>query len=647
VLDNFEHVLEAAPLVTTVLVSCPHVRVLVTSREALRLQGEQQFPVPSLTLPDLTIPVPPDRLDTYSAIRLFVERARAVRPDFALSPANAADVARICALLDGLPLALELAAARIDFLPPAALLSQLARPLDVLTDGARDLPARQRTWRAAVVWSYDLLSPAEQALFRRLAVFAGGCSLAAVVAVCGDTPAVDGPPSPDLLAGLRSLVAKNLLLVDAEGTGEGAAHQALSEQMRFIMLSTVREVGWEQLAAAGEAAGTQRRHALHYLAFAEEVRPKLVGADQLVWLDRVDRDLDNLRAAFRWCLDRGRLGDEEAIERGLGAAGALSYYWGLRGGSRQGRDLLVELLQLPARCRPTAGRARALRTAATLSAVCSDFIAWRGLTGEGVAMAREMGDRLGVARTRLNSGTVLAFVPALVVHDLNGFRADLEEALRLFEESGYEREVGAALVALAHLALRDGDLTKAEAWITRAMPVCEKLGDRQFMARARHALGEIAIGRGDVSTAQHQFVRALELYRHLRADHGAGKALGFLGDIAHAGGDRDAARAYYRESLGALRDTGDISRCIRPLLGLALLAAEAGKADRALRLVTAIAHLCAAAGVPNTVRPDEISLLRAMVPRLSGADELAATWPEGEPATLEAVVDYALASDVA
>jgi hypothetical protein len=167
------------------------------------------------------------------------------------------------------------------------------------------------------------------------------------------------------------------------------------------------------------------------------------------------------------------------------------------------------------------------------------------------------------------------------------------------------------------------------------------------MARARHALGEIAIGRRDVSTAQHQFVRALELYRHLRADHGAGKALGFLGDIAHAGGDRDAARAYYRESLGALRDTGDISRSIRPLLGLALLAAEAGKADRALRLVTAIGHLCAATGVPNTVRPDEISLLRAMVQRLSGADELAATWPEGEPATLEAVVDYALASDVA
>jgi predicted ATPase/DNA-binding XRE family transcriptional regulator len=289
-LDNFEHVLAGAPVLAHLLASCAGVKALVTSRAALRLSGEQEFPVAPLPVPDPDAPV--GELARYPSVALFVDRARLARPDFGLTSRNAAAVAGICVRLDGLPLALVLAAARVKLLPPGALLSRLTAPhgspLRLLTGGARDLPTRQQTLRGTIAWSYGLLTDAEQRLYRRLAVFVGGCSVEAAERVCADSS--DGG---DVLDGLASLVDKSLLAQEESPDGEA----------RFAMLETIREFGLEQLAASGEAAAVRARHTAYFLNMVETAGPVLLGAPGLRL--RLAAEQDNIRAALRSLVEQG------------------------------------------------------------------------------------------------------------------------------------------------------------------------------------------------------------------------------------------------------------------------------------------------------------------------------------------------------
>ncbi|HUG38092.1 MAG TPA: AAA family ATPase, partial [Candidatus Limnocylindrales bacterium] len=375
VLDNFEQILLAAPLVGELLAVCRGLKVLVTSRAPLELRGEQEFPVPPLALPDPKHPPPIEALGQYGAVALFIERATAIRPDFAVTNDNAPAVAEICVRLDGLPLAIELAAVWIRLLSPQAMLTRLERRLPLLTGGARDLPARQQTLRGAIAWSYDLLDEGERALFRRLAIFVGGCTLEAAEAVCNP----EGDLGLDVLDGVASLVAKSLLRQEEGPEGEP----------RFGMLETIREYGLEQL----EADATRGRHAAFFLAFAEEAEPKLLGAEQVTWLQRLEAEHDNFRAV----LGRSRVG-EVAADVGLRLAGALQWYWRVRGLLGEGRGWAETMLALPGAAARTAARARALNAAARLANLQADYTAARPLALESAAIAREVGDLAGVAR---------------------------------------------------------------------------------------------------------------------------------------------------------------------------------------------------------------------------------------------------------
>jgi predicted ATPase/class 3 adenylate cyclase len=307
-LDNFEHLLPAAPVVSDLLRTCPGVKILATSRAPLHLRGEREYPVPALALPDPSRPEPVTQLIQYQAIRLFVERAQAAKPAFALTDENAAAVAEICRRLDGLPLALELAAARVKLLPPQALLERLDERLKLLTGGARDAPARQRTLRDAIAWSHDLLSPHDQTLFRRLAVFAGGCTLEAVEAVGN----ADG--ELDTLEGMASLIDESLLR-QIDGPGD---------EPRFAMLETIREYGLERLEVSGESGTVQERHATYFASVAEALRPHLYGPDQGRTIRQLEAEQGNLRAALAWAVEHA----DAAI--GLRLTANLRKFWLLR-----------------------------------------------------------------------------------------------------------------------------------------------------------------------------------------------------------------------------------------------------------------------------------------------------------------------------
>jgi predicted ATPase/class 3 adenylate cyclase len=329
-MDNFEQVLEATPLLEELQAAAPRLKVLATSRAALRLYGEREFPVPPLALPDPAYPPPPERLTQYEAVRLFVERARAVKPDFSVTNENAPAVAEICVRLDGLPLAIELAAARIRLLPPRAMLARLGSRLKLLTGGARNLPERQRTLRGAIEWSYELLTPEERTLFARLSVFAGGRTLEIIETIC------DPEGELDTLDGLESLLEKSLLRQE-EGPGG---------EPRFVMLETIHEYAREKLEESGEAEEVRRRHAEHFLTLAEESYPELKGPDQLEWLERLEAEHDNMRAALSWAL--GRKEAEVALRLG----GALWWFWWMRGHNSEGRRLLEEALAIDGRVSP-------------------------------------------------------------------------------------------------------------------------------------------------------------------------------------------------------------------------------------------------------------------------------------------------------
>ncbi len=470
VLDNFEHLATAGPAVAALLAACPGVAALVTSRSRLRVGGERALPVPPLELPRPGDP--PAAVAASAAVRLLLARARAADPAFALGESETATAGEICRRLDGLPLAIELAAAGLTLLSPAELLARLERRLPLLARADADAPARQRTMREAIAWSHDLLAPGEQVLFRRLAAFAGGFTLEAAEAVAGEA-------GGDALEGLGALVDQSLVGRQADAGGEP----------RYAMLETVHEFALEMLEASGEAEDAGRRHAAFFLAVAERLAPAHVGPHPVAWLDRLAADHDNLRAAFELLCRAG------AAEACLRLAAACGWYWFRRGHIGEGRARLGRALAL-AGPEPTAAKGRALRWAAELALWGDDLPAAAALGREGLAVWDAVGDP---------RGRVLALHVLALVEQHHG---RWDEAAALFgEELAYWRElgetgaVGVVLMFLGMVAYGQGDPARARALVDEAVALFRAAGDRTWLAAMDAYLGLFAAAEGRLPEA--------------------------------------------------------------------------------------------------------------------------------------------------
>ena len=525
VLDNFERVVEAAHVVADLVVRAPGVKVLVTSRIPLHAYGEREYPLAPLLLPDPTRLPSLERLTQYETVRLFISRAQAVKPDFEVTNDNAPAVAEICSRLDGLPLAIELAAAFVKILPPQALLKRLEKRLPLLTGGARTLPTRQQTMRNAIAWSHDLLSPMDQTLFRRLAVFAGGCTIEAAETV------VDPEGSLDVFGGIASLVDKSLLRQE-EGGGDA----------RFHMLETVREYGLERLAASGEEPTTRERHAAWVLALAEQAEPELFGGNQQTWWKRLETELPNIRTAFAWF---EQAGDAERAQRLASSAGVFCF---LRGHLREGQDRLRRALALPGETTPAA-RASALIGAGAIAWFRGDHDGAQALLEEGLAVARGGDFALGVATAQFTlAGALWA-------------QGDLDQALVLGEEAiARLREVGPpgrlaiALVDMGTIARLNGDDERGEAWSTEGLAIHRGLGTHWFMATHLADLGVLAQRRGDLVEAAQHYAESARLCQEVGDTWFIAGPLAGLAAIAAAHDHADAASRLLGLST-ALRET--------------------------------------------------------------------------------------------
>lgn len=488
VLDNFEQALEAAPQIGELLAASSGLRVLVTSRAPLRLQGEHEFPVGGLALPDRT---GLEAARASPAVALYVARAQAVLPRFELTEENAGPVLEICARLDGLPLAIELAAARVKVLPPAAMVQHLAAPLSVLTVAPRDAPERHRTLRAAIAWSHALLGSREQRLFRRLAAFAGGFTLEAVRAVGG----------PDVLDGVSALVEHSLVRQEPQPDG----------QARFFMLETIREYAREQLLEAGETEDARRKHAAWAFGLVEEARPHLQGPRQRAWLDRLERERDNLRAALEWLLGT----DPSA---GLRLAGDLWWFWYVRGHFSEGRHWLD--LALSAAREPLDARVKALSGLAGLVALGGDLARATALSEECLALARSLGDGRAAASALLMLGTV-----ALRQREALRARTLLDEAEALYRQTGDRWGTACTLVTLEGLVRADGDAERSAAMLEESVTLLREVGDKMCAASAVNALARRARDRGETRRATGLYRESLVYSRDLWSRLGIAQGL--------------------------------------------------------------------------------------------------------------------------
>jgi predicted ATPase/DNA-binding XRE family transcriptional regulator len=585
VLDNFEQVVGAAPDIAALLATSPGLKVLVTSRAVLHVRGERTYPVLPLGLPPAPGHGPwssPERLAQYAAVALFVQRAGDAQPAFTLTTATAPVVAEICARLDGLPLAIELAAARVKVLPPAALLARLSSRL--LTGGARDLEERQRTMRAAIAWSEELLAPEERVLFRRLSVFVGGCTLEAAETVCS-APEGAAPLGLDVLDGLGALVEQSLVQTREEG-GE----------RRFWLLHVIREYALEQLEASGEAEALRRAYAASSLALAEQAGPEHWGLEARTWLDRMEREHDNLRAALSWAQAR------EEAETGLRLAAALFDFWAIRGHLREGRAWLEGLLAMEAGARLPAGtgvQARALFTSGLLAV-------WQGDTA-----AAEM---------------------------------RLEQARALGQAADDQWTVGRAANSLGILALRQGDRERAAAYFADTLAVAREAGDQMGIATALNNLGDVAFYQGDLERAAAAFTETLARCRQVGDRDGVAVCLTNLGEVARRRGELDQAQALGREALAVARDLGNLFRGAEALEHLASTAGAAGQGERAARLLGAASALREALGAPQPAQ-DKADVEQAVVDARAALGEAAwaAAFAAGQAMMLQEAIAEALA----
>jgi non-specific serine/threonine protein kinase len=596
VLDNFEQVTPAAPVVGDLLATAPRLKVLVTSRASLRVYGEHDYPVPPLVTPDLEELPGLEQLAQVEAVQLFVERAQAVKPDFAITGENGPAIAEICQELDGLPLAIELAAARVRLLPPDMMLAQLGDRLKLLTGGARDLPARHQTLRGAIDWSYDLLDEGERTLFRRLAVFCCTCTLEAVEAVCN--PAGD----LDVLNVLEALVDQSLLNPSEEN---GAP--------RFGMLETIREYALEQLNASGgvEAEEVHRRHATFFLAMAEEAEPKLAGPEQLAWLKRLETEHDNLRTALSWALER----DGPDAVLGLRLAVALERFWSMRGYWTEGHRWLENALEKSGNA-PAPLRARLLWALGYRQEHPERAAA---LLGESLAIYRELEDKQGIARALSGLGNV-----ALVQNDFEEAAAHYERSLALFRELGDKSGVSRSLYLMGNLAWYQGDDREATTLHEKSLALAREIGNSNDVASRLRALGNVTLAQRDYVRTGALFEEGLALARELGDKHGIAALLNSLGEMARFQGDYDRAATYYEESLTLFRELGSRLQIAMILHNRAYVALRQGDGRQA-----------AVSFGESLVLYQNLERKGGVIECLIGMACVAATTVDGQPATSE------------
>jgi predicted ATPase/DNA-binding winged helix-turn-helix (wHTH) protein len=579
VLDNVEHLLEGCvQFVDLILRRSPDVAILVTSRERLAMAGELTYRVPSLTVPGPRDNVAPDALLAYDGVRLFVDRARLLRPDFSVTSENAASLASICHRLDGIPLAIELAAPRLRSMSVEELSQGLDQRFALLTGGSRTALPRHRTLRSTIDWSYDLLREPEKLFLQRLSVFAGGWTLAAAKEVC----AGEGIEQRDVLDLLTSLADKSLVVPE-----QGDA------QTRYRLLETVRQYARDRLEDSGGSAAARVRHRDYYLALAEEADPKLRGAEQAEWLQRLEEEHENLRAGLAWSVAEAGTGGGQRL------CGALRRFWWTRGHLSEGRQWCTRVLGRTGAER-TRERANVLNAAGVLAFYQGDYPAARALEEESLAIRRELGDRSGIAGSLGNLGNVASG------------QGDYPAARTLYEES---------------LAIR------------------RELGDPSGIANSLGNLGNVALYQGDYPAARALDEESLAIRRELGDRFGIAVSLSNLGQVAYEQGDYPAARALDEESLAIRRELGDRIGIFYALEGLAAVVASLRDSLRAARIWGATERLRAEIGTPRPQNEMPGYDRYVAAARIASGDDAAfdSAWQEGRCLTLDQAIDLALA----
>jgi predicted ATPase/class 3 adenylate cyclase/DNA-binding CsgD family transcriptional regulator len=618
-LDNFEQVVSAAEQVAVLLAACPQLKALVTSREVLHVRAEHEFPVPPLAVPDPDHLPDLETLSHHAAVALFLQQAQAVKPDFHLTDANAHAVASTCARLDGLPLAIELAAARMKLFSPRALLARLGQRLSLLTSASRDVPARQQTLHNTIAWSYQLLDAQEQLLFRQLSVFVGGCRLEAIEAVC--TP--PGSTSTSILDGISSLVDKSLLQqVEQTFVNEG-------EEPRFMMLETLREYALQRLESHGETQAACKAHAAYFLRLAEEAEQGMTGPQQAALLERLEQEHDNLRAAMQWATSSIEEGNDMALRLG----GALCSFWFVRAYSSEGRDFLERALTLShevaaevrakalyaasqlhialgaldraeARCEQslalyrefadTRGIANCLHLLADIAWTRGDLTASHSLGEESLTLFRELGDNRSVAYLLYHLGEV-----AVVQGEYTRGRDLLMESVAMSRKLGDTRTLALSLFKLAQLYwLSEGTLGQVHPWLNESFALFREVGNKERIANCFHFWAMLALSEGDmISTASH-VEQALELFQEIKQQDGIARSLYAKARMAPVQQNYAHSQALYEQGVKLALELGDKLTIIPGLEGLAAAVAAQGHHAWAARLWGAAEALREEIGAP-------------------------------------------------
>lgn len=603
VLDNFEQVLPAATVVAETLEACPSLKIVVTSRSCLRIYGEQEFPVTALA---------PD-----SAIQLFAHRAAAVWPDFAITPENALAIQEICARLDRLPLAIELAAARTRVLSPSAILDRLESRLQLLTGGSVDLPERQQALRNTIDWSHDLLNDAERKLFRRLSAFVGGCTLEAAEAVCNTRRDL----GIDLFEGLSSLVDKNLV-----------QHVDRSEAApRFAMLETIREYALERLDESGELSAVRRAHAAYFLVLAEEGNPELPAEERARWLAQCDPEIHNFRCALDW------LFQAPDLDWSMRLCAALFRFWDMREHLTEGRTRMQTVLRLAGNDHPKE-RARLSHFVGALATSQRDYDSADRALELSLSIYEELGDESGIAAS-LNALAVNARDRG----DYVSAQSNFERSLACWRLLPDRLAMARCLHNLANVVKVRGDYARARWALHEAADIFLELGDHSGAAWSTNQQGDIARAQGDILAARILYQASLEVFREARDPWGIARSLTDLAHIDCEQGNHTAAHAECREALETFAGLGNKRGMARALEGSACLALAQGSSARALKLAAAAAHLRELISAPLH-QAEQAKLDQMLLPAWESLGETKGkhAWAEGSAMTLEKAVHYSL-----
>lgn len=660
VLDNFEQVTRAAPSLSELLEVCHGLKLLVTSREVLHLRAEYQFAVPPLRVPNPYHLKEGLSLLQFAAVELFLQRAQAAKPDFQITPANAGVIGEICSRLDGLPLALELAAARIKLLSPQALLARLEHRLSLLKGGPLDVPVRQQTLRNTLAWSYNLLGTQEQQLFRRLCVFVGGSTLEAIEAIC--TPFDKG--MNEVLDGIASLIDKSLLQQQEQEEG----------QPRYVMLETIREYGLEILVTSGEVETIRQAHCAYYLRLAEEAELGIRSPQQTAWLAYLEREHANMRAALRWMLEHGQF--EPNREMTLRLAAALSEFWRIRGYDSEGQTFIEQALAAREGV-AVAVRAKLLRVAARMALYQNDYERVEVLCEESLILYTKLGDLQGIAHSLHYSGwaarekgnltlATLLVEEALAIRRKLGHKEDIawsllqcgilkclqgeyarannlfEESLSLSREINRPHTIAWSLYRLAEAQFNSqDDVVKVHSLVEEALPLFKTVGEKNGVICSLYLLSRLALIQGNALTARSLAEQALVLSREVGDSWSTDRLLSLLGGVAAHQGDLMTARTLYHEGLALAMRAGRklvVASSLQELAGVVAMQGEATWATRMWGAAEALREVAGAPLPPVERVGYEHALASARVQL--GERTFAAAWKEGRAMTLEQVLAF-------